>query len=327
MSSVSAIRASVLIPIIAHMEKTGLQTDALLARHGIMRSQIANPYAMVPLTAYVSFFEEASRMSNSTNLGALLGTTVTPGDLGPTGVLFNISPTILDAMRRVTRYISAIQGATSNGLWQEGDDYVWSYQISSSKLWPRRQDSEFTLSVCCQLIRLGFSRTWRPQEVHFEHPAPRDTTILEKIFRAPLKFAQPSNRLIMAGPEAERSYRSEDPALVAVLEHHIAELAEKTNATESMRERVSTLISIHLGYRKITIAGMAADLGMAPRTLQRRLQEENTSLRDMVERHRRELAQKQLTGNVDKGRISESLGYADSTVFWRARQRWGRHDG
>lgn len=322
----ATIRASVLIPIIDQIEKTGLRIEPLLARHGIVRSQISDPYAMVPISRYIEFFEDAAKSSGSPLMGALMGTGITPGDLGPTGVLFSISPNIREAIHRLTRYLSAIQGATSTGLQEFDGDYVWSYQISSPALWPRRQDSEFTLSVCCQLIRLCFSRNWHPLEVQFEHPEPPDTAGLAKIFRAPLKFGQSSNRLVISRTDAQKIYRSEDPALVAVLEHHIAELAALSSAPQSLPERVRALIGANLGYRKIRIADVAKDLGIAPRTLQRRLMEEGTSLREIVEDYRRELAEKQIRARVNKRKIADTLGYADSTVFWRARQRWSKND-
>ncbi|MCM2293934.1 AraC family transcriptional regulator [Allorhizobium sp. BGMRC 0089] len=327
LSGAATIRASVLIPIIDRLEKTGMRTEPLLARHGIARGQISDPYAMVPISRYIGFFEEAAKTSGSPLLGALMGTGITPGDLGPTGVLFSISPNIREAIHRLTRYVSAIQGATSTGLQEFDGDYVWSYQISSPSLWPRRQDSEFTLSVCCQLIRLCFSRHWRPLEVQFEHPEPPDTAGLTKIFRAPLKFGQSSNRLVISRTDAQKIYRSEDPALVAVLEHHITELAALSSAPQSLPERVRALIGANLGYRKIRIADVAKDLGLAPRTLQRRLMLEGTSLREIVEDYRRELAEKQVRARLSKRKIADTLGYADSTVFWRARRRWHEKDG
>ncbi|WEZ85344.1 AraC family transcriptional regulator ligand-binding domain-containing protein (plasmid) [Rhizobium sp. 32-5/1] len=254
---------------------------------------------MVPLALYVSLFEDAARLSGLGNLGAVLGTKVTPGDLGPAGVLFSISPTIREAVDRLTLYVTAIQGGTSSGFQEIGDNYVWNYQISVPNLWPRRQDSEFTLSICCQLIRLCFSRNWQPAEIHFEHPEPPNrTNELDKIFKTSVKFGQSSNRLVITKADAQRIFRSEDPALVSILERHINDLSIKES--KSLRDRVNSLIGMHLGYRRITIALIAEDLGVTQRTLQRRLQHEGTSLRELVECHRRELAQKQIDASLKK---------------------------
>ncbi len=324
MNKVSVIRASILAHLIEQIEQTNLSADALLARHGLMKAQIADPYFRVPLSRYVPLFEDAAQLLGMPHLGALLGTRITPRDLGPAGVLFSVSPTILDGLVRLTRHIMAIQSSTTNGLRLIEGNYVWTYQLSAAKLWPRRQESEFTLSSSCQLIRSSFSRNWRPLEVHFEHDEPPDTKRLEAIFRAPLKFGQSSNRLIIAPADAERVYRSDDTDIVTVLEQHILQLEARDTEQSSLAQRVKSLIGIHLGHRRVTVALLAADLGMAARTLQRRLAEEGTSLRSLVEEYRRDIVEMQMKAGTRKMRIADTLGYADSTVLWRARKRW-RH--
>ncbi len=324
MSGIATIRASVFAPILAKLENDGVLTNTLLARHGLVRDHLDDPYAVVPLARYIAFFEEAAALSNTPNLGALLGNRITPGDLGPAGLLFTSSPSILEALDRLGRSLSAIQGSTHCGIGEVDGDIVWSYQISNRTLWPRRQDSEFSLSVCCQLIRLSFSRNWAPLEVHFEHPEPSGAAMLARLFRSKLRFGQSTNRLVMRGAEAVRVQRSEDPALRTILEHHIADLAQKEADPETLSERVRSLIATNLGYRQITVAAMAQDLGMAPRTFQRRLQEEGTSLREMVELYRKELAEQHGTTRLSKRHIADTLGYADATVFWRARRRWAK---
>ncbi|MBN8931670.1 MAG: AraC family transcriptional regulator, partial [Rhizobium pusense] len=221
MNQVAAIRSSILLHLIEHIEQTSLSADTLLASYGLSRGQVADPHFRVPLSRYIPLFEGAAQKLGTPELGAVLGTRITPRDLGPAGVLFSVSPTILDGLNRLTRHILAIQSSTTNGVRRVGEAYVWTYQLSASKLWPRRQDSEFTLSSSCQLIRSSFSRNWRPMEVHFEHEEPADVTRLEAIFRAPLKFGQSSNRMIIAGADAERVYRSDDTDIVTVLEQYV----------------------------------------------------------------------------------------------------------
>lgn len=70
--------------------------------------------------------------------------------------------------------------------------------------------------------------------------------------------------------------------------------------------------------------GEIADLaGMSPRTLQRRLAAENTSLSDIVDALRREQALSRLAEGRDAvGRISADLGYSDQSSLTRAMRRW-----
>ncbi|MGL3608212.1 hypothetical protein ACSV9I_16985 [Rhizobium sp. G187] len=64
---------------------------------------------------------------------------------------------------------------------------------------------------------------------------------------------------------------------------------------------------------------------MSAHTLQRRLADEQTCLRDLVRETRQAIVATQIAADVQKSRISEVRGYADSTVSWRAQRGWSRH--
>jgi AraC-like DNA-binding protein len=320
--AIASIRASVLAPLVEQIDRRSGKTDLMLASHGILRSQLEDPYAMIPMARYVAIFEEAALITGEPSLGARLGTLFKPSDIGPIGVLFSISGTIRAGFERLAKYVNTVQSATSSGVFEEDGNLVWSYKLEDTRMWPRRQDSEFSVAASCQLVRSCFAKSWKPLEVHFEHLAPRDRSILERIFRCPLTFGETANRIIVSGSDANRLYRHEDPALSTVLERHVAELVGNTVTSGSIGEQVRALIGIYLGHKPITLPAMAAELKISVRTLQRRLADEGTSLRHLVRETRQTITATQLEAHVQKSRIAEVLGYADSTVLWRARRGW-----
>ena len=323
MPGLAAIRASVLIPLVQQIDKRSGKADLLLAAHGILRSQLDDPYAMVPIARYVALYEDASATIGDPAIGARMGMLFKPGDLGPTGMLFSISATIRIAFQRLSKYVNAVQGGTNSGSFEEDGNLFWSYSLVDPAIWPRRQDSEFTMAASCQLVRTCFNRDWRPLEIHFEHSAPRDTASLERIFRAPLLFSQSGNRIVISKVDADRHYRNEDRDLAAILERHIADLMHEGVDQGSLREQVLSVIAIYLGHKPITVAAVAAELNLSVRTLQRRLSEEGTSIRELTREYRFGIAQLHLkSGASGYSRLADSLGYADSTVFWRAFKNW-----
>jgi AraC-like DNA-binding protein len=322
MPGIASIRASVLAPLVDQIDRRSGKTDLLLASHGILRSQLDDPHAMIPMARYVAIFEHAALIAEEPALGARLGTLFKPSDIGPVGVLFSISGTIRVGFERLAKYVNTVQSATSSGVFEEDGNLVWSYRLEDPRLWPRRQDSEFTLVASCQLVRSCFAKSWKPLEVHFEHVAPRDRSVLERIFRCPLSFGESANRIIVAGSDATRLYHQEDPALSAILERHVADLVGQTALTDSIADRVRSLIGIYLGHKPITLSMIAAELRMSVRTLQRWLAEEGTSLRELIRETRQTIATQQIEAHVQKARIAEVLGYADSTVLWRAQRGW-----
>ena len=72
-----------------------------------------------------------------------------------------------------------------------------------------------------------------------------------------------------------------------------------------------------------TIAGVARRLAMSERTLRRRLAEEGTTFRDLVEEVHRVLAEELLaTGALSVEDVALRLGYAEATSFIAAFKRW-----
>ena len=91
----------------------------------------------------------------------------------------------------------------------------------------------------------------------------------------------------------------------------------------SLAETVRFLIEERLPGSSIELTDIAADLGMSPRTLNRQLQKEKTSYRDVLDKVRKDKARAYF--EQDRSSILEiavNLGYADSSNFSRAFKRW-----
>ena len=91
----------------------------------------------------------------------------------------------------------------------------------------------------------------------------------------------------------------------------------------TVTDRVIRWVTRNLGQRPPTLEIIAGDLGLTRRTLQRRLSEEGTSLRRILEHRRRDIVEGYLANpDLDMKRVAAALGYSDQTVFWRAYRRW-----
>ncbi|MCM2292412.1 AraC family transcriptional regulator [Allorhizobium sp. BGMRC 0089] len=322
--NVAFIRVVAITPLIHQFEKRQEKARVLLARHRLSQTLLDDPYAVIPLQRFIAFFEDAAEALEDPSFGAKLGSVVKPGDIGPLGMLFSLSPTIMVAFDRISKFVNSLQNSTSSHFVEEEDTFVWSYRIADQSIWPRRQDAEYSLAASCQLVRSNFSSGWKPEEVHFEHDAPPDADILRRIFRAPVLFRQSSNRIIMRKEDITRVYRSDNKELAAILERHIADLIGETEVGQSLTAKVTALIEHYVGRRPVTIGFLAEELGMNARTLQRQLEREGTSVRTLTQAYRQQLAANLLAagGKTSISDIAQTLGYADSAVFGRAFKTW-----
>ncbi|WP_226625285.1 AraC family transcriptional regulator [Alloyangia pacifica] len=320
------VRATALAPVLRHFEARGEDLGAILKAEGLAPGALRDPYEEIPLAAYLRLFEAAARAAHDPVLGARLGRSITPADLGPTGLLLAQSATLRLGMTRFLGALAALQSATEMIFSHEPDENGWhsiSYQIRGAAKSSGAQDAEFSLSSLCQLLRQSFDRGWSPAEVHFSHAPSRRPDLLERLFGAPVRFEQSANRLLFGEEGLDTLRRTEDAGLIAVIERHVADLVRAQDPEMSVAERVRMIVSRNLGRAPVDLPSVAGALGMAPRSLQRHLAQEGTSLRALVQAERRQIAEQQLARPGARLKsVAATLGYSDETVFWRAWRNW-----
>ena len=99
-------------------------------------------------------------------------------------------------------------------------------------------------------------------------------------------------------------------------------LAE-TPATATFRERVRRAVVERLREGEPSIAGVAQALATSERSLQRKLQAEGVSFRDVVDEARHKLAVVYLGDRtLSLTDVACLLGYSEAAAFTRAYKRW-----
>lgn len=275
------------------------------------------------MAQFVGFLEAAARVTNDPGFGARMGTEIKASDMGPVGIMLSLSESVAAGMARLSKYTNAVQDGTDSQWVQSDDSWIFSYRLTDPALWPRRQDAELSLSSIVQVIRDNFRARWTPEEVHFEHAAPDDPQPLERLFRCPVRYAQPINRMIVDRDSCGQIVRKEDSDLLATLQRHIEDIIGATVATPDIGTAARAVIEANLGLTPITLDHVANALSLTPRTLQRRLAADGITLRAMLEDIRRSRARTLLSQPGAKiGEVSDALGYSDPTAFWRAWRGW-----
>jgi AraC-like DNA-binding protein len=105
------------------------------------------------------------------------------------------------------------------------------------------------------------------------------------------------------------------PALTAALSDY--------RAGGTVSEHVKVALKRRLPGGRPDVEGVAHDLGMSERTLQRRITDEGTTFRALLVEARQELCQQLLSDpSVDITEAACLLGYQDTSSFYRAFREW-----
>jgi AraC-like DNA-binding protein len=111
--------------------------------------------------------------------------------------------------------------------------------------------------------------------------------------------------------------------LCAILERQAESMRAQFVAFESVGEQVRRILREELDGGDSSLDQVAHRLATTPRTLQRRLQDENTSHQLILRQAQYEVAMQLLHNrSVPIGAISYKLGFSEPSAFHRAFRRW-----
>lgn len=99
-------------------------------------------------------------------------------------------------------------------------------------------------------------------------------------------------------------------------------LAER-RAESSLAEQVKWILKRLLAGSRADILAVAKELGVSPRTLQRRITDDGTSFRQLLLGSRQELVHQYLSeSSMEINEAAYLLGYEDRHSFYRAFKTW-----
>ena len=297
---------------------------ALLRRKYDIHATPTDPYERIALARYLELFEDAALLAEDPLLGARLGNDLPPGEmLGPIGLLVLTSPCLRAGLENMTKYIKTWQDATEISLHDHDETTTWSYRITDDSLWHRRQDAEFTIAFTCMMARTYFGPRWKPMEVHFEYPRPRDWKTLQNILRAPLWFEQPYNAIVFERADLDRPVKHNNAGFAPYLRRHAEDMLAATEQPDNLTEQIHEIIARDLGHMPVNLNSIAHHLKIPARSLQRYLAQEGTSVREILRDVKHSHARSLLTKNQRQAtNIAQAVGYTDPSAFWRAFRSW-----
>jgi len=322
------IRLLFLTALLDALADLGKRIDPLLREHGIFRSQLETPYELLPLHRYVSLVEQAALRFDRPYLGIEMGAAFGLAELGPFYALLRASGNLRGALNYLVLFQSRLQSRTVFDSRIEPDSTTYSYRIDDDAIWPRLQDSEFAISGYVNLARQLTTPKWAPLAVHFEHSIKGREERLASYFRAPVLGNQVANGLVIRNDDLDRAFASaapsEDLKLRTILEWHLLDLmGPNSTPADSFVSLTKDVIARWLGRTHVDCATVAAELKLSERVLRRRLTQEGTSFRDLLQDARMARAQTILSKpGMSLTVAAEQLRYSDAASFSRAFKAW-----
>jgi len=146
---------------------------------------------------------------------------------------------------------------------------------------------------------------------------------LEEFFGCPVKYACAHDRLVLNVADVELPFVTHNEELVQMLASQFDEQLKAREHQQGTVGSVKWVLRRLLSGSRPDVAGVAKELGMSERTLQRRITEEGMTFRQLLNETRKELIREYLSD--DSVEITEAaflVGFENTNSFYRAFRSW-----
>lgn len=174
-------------------------------------------------------------------------------------------------------------------------------------------------------VELGRHGTGAPiTPVKVELPGPeRARAEYEAYFACPLRYRSPVHRIAFRSTDLDRPFVSYNQELLDILAPELERRLEEKSRTGSVADQIKWVLRRRLTAGRPDIKGVATELAMSERSLQRKLTEEGVTFQSLVSSTRHQLALEYLADPaLSLIEVAYMLGYEDQNSFFRAFRQW-----
>ena len=172
------------------------------------------------------------------------------------------------------------------------------------------------------IMKINSNQTLKPLKVHLAFEAPKDSGDIlkyEEILGVRPLFEKEQHEMYFRKSDLQIPMKAFNPETFRILEAHIREQLNRVESHESIADRVKHLILSGIQYQFPDIHSIAERLNISARTLQRQLEAESTSFKEILLETKFEMAKKLLKRDqMTISEISLTLGYSDAGNFSRS---------
>jgi len=307
------------------LEEYGHDGRALCKSCGVNLEDASDPNTRYSTELMTVLWNRAVELSGDPLFGVRAGTFVSPSTFYALSVSMWVSGSLHKALQCMQRYAKVFSTAGKVVVEEEGECLLLRSRIhrdESGSFVVTHHAHEASISAVLSLCRSLYGVGLQPQRVDLVREEPVFATDYEAFFGCPVSFGNDAiclyfDRSVMheALPTANTDLLVHNEQLML---EYLARL-DKGDMLNRVRAKLVELLPLGEPSREL----MAEALNVSLRSLQRKLHEQGTSYKDLLDDVRQDLAKQFIhQSHIPLGEISFRLGFSSNSSFARAFKRW-----
>ncbi|HTM36527.1 MAG TPA: AraC family transcriptional regulator ligand-binding domain-containing protein [Terriglobales bacterium] len=298
-----------------------IAVPTLLRRAGLHAGLFQQEKIYVTTNELFALWRSVGEMSSDPGIGLILGAETRMARSHPAAIAVMCSRTFGDALLRLGRYKQLTCPEEIRVQRKAQETSVEFFYVEAQEAQPDVL-VDMVLSWILSVGRQGTDGQITPLRVEFARPV-KHRELLESHFGCHVRFNADRNALLFRSTDLDRPFVTHNEELVTVLGTQLESELKARNTGMNVGEHVKEALRRSLAGKRPTLQGVARELGLSERTLQRRFTEAGITFQQLVEDTRRELAQHYLKQSaIELNEAAFLLGFENANSFFRAFHVW-----
>jgi AraC-like DNA-binding protein len=317
-------------PFFHTLNKLKADVETLLAKVGLTLSMFEYADTLIPEAPLWEFVGLAAKELNLPSFGFLVTEDVCVDKYGAFGEHLCSAKDLASALELFIKDLNT--HVNFPNYWLEDDDgYVWLCRKGTPGIekgkWPVEQH---VISFLIELVRVYAGDEWQPHSVKFNSSDLSGIEQAKSIQQSKISKGQAYGAISI-----EKSLMDISAQLTSKLSPQVEPKGTTKKPTALLEEVPNDLVLtlqalfqqgiLQQGFfaNELDTEAIASKLGVNLRTLQRRIKEQGTTLKGLIEQARYHSAKTLLlTDELSTEQVAYRLGYSDISNFMRAFKRW-----
>lgn len=311
--------AALLADAIGHY---GLDFRQIVIEAGIDLNKNYKPNDRLPADKLQKIWRLAVAQTGDPCFGLTYARFIQPAALHGLGLAWLASDTLKDGLNRLVRYQRVISTALNMQLEECADTYKLILHTTAFSTQPVPASIDAALAAFFRMCQITAGPDISPLEVKVGHMDYGCSDRFEQFFGTPVEFGTDEICIRFDKASLEKQLSTAHPELARVNDQMVIDYLkhfDRSDITTQVRAQIIDQLPNGMPQQE----RVALMLNLSLRNLQRKLQLEGTSYKQIMDETRKELAIQYLKGTERSIiEISFLMGFSESSNFSRAFRRW-----
>jgi len=304
------------------LESYGADPAVLFKRAGLDPQKLYDSNARYRDSHLYKLWQLAVEATGDPYIGLKVASFWHPSAANALGYAWLASATLKDALERTVRYYRLMTDKEELQLEESGEEFRLIIENPAEDYPTAPEDLDASFAALVYLCRMCYGESFNPLRITMRRQELPDPARFQEFFRAPIQYSGNEDSVCFDKVDAQTPLPTANAEVARANERIVQEyLARFDRSSAAMQVRARLTEQLSSGHA--TQNSVADALHMSLRTLQRRLNDEGTSYKGLLDETRRELAAHYMAeSHRSINEITYLLGFSEPSNFSRAFRRW-----